>query len=376
MGVTKRCVNFFRFNFFWLDNGKCKDVVEESWRSQNITGWMGFVLKEKLKGVKERLKVWNREEYGVMDDRIAKLKEDIEEVDVRGELVLLSEKDIHTRKDSMVVQRSRIKWIQECDANTSFFHMCLKSRMRRNGLRALKVNDMWVHTPVDVRRAVVEYFRNQVTSEVGERPRLDGVSFQRISEGKNTRLVMPFLSEEIEMVTKESEGNKSPGPDGFNFAFFKKFWNLMKDEVMIFFDQFHANEVIPKSLSAYFVTLIPKVSSPMSMKEFWPISLLGSIYKLLAKVLGKRLAGVMDSIISKSQPAFVKGRNLVGGVLVANEMVDFAKKTKREVLVLKVDFEKTCDTVDWGFLEYMMGRLGFATMWVAWMKACVCGGSM
>ena len=44
---------------------------------------------------------------------------------------------------------------------------------------------------------------------------------------------------------------------------------------------------------------------------------------------------------------------------MANEMVDFAKRTKTECLVLKVDFEKAYDSVDWGFLEYMMRRLGF-----------------
>jgi len=124
------------------------------------------------------------------------------------------------------------------------------------------------------------------------------------------------------------------------------------------------------------VTLIPKVSSPMSLKEFWPISLLGSLYKLLSKVLASRLANVMDKIISTSQSAFIKGRNLVDGVLVANKMVDYAEKTKKECLVLKVDFEKAYDSVDWGFLEYMMVRLGFGTKWVVWMKACVCGGSM
>jgi len=66
----------------------------------------------------------------------------------------------------------------------------------------------------------------------------------------------------------------------------------------------------------------------------------------------------------------------VDGILAANEMVDFAKKTKNEVLVLKVDFEKAYDSVDWGFLEYMMVRLGFGPKWVAWMKACIFGGSM
>jgi len=82
--------------------------------------------------------------------------------------------------------------------------------------------------------------------------------------------------------------------------------------VIILFDQFHANEVFPRCLLAYFVTLIPKVSSPMSLKDFRPISLLGCIYKLLAKMLARRLASVMDSIISTSQSTFIKGEEFGG----------------------------------------------------------------
>jgi len=48
------------------------------------------------------------------------------------------------------------------------------------------------------------------------------------------------------------------------------------------FDQFHANEVVPKSMLSYFVALIPKVSSPLALKDFRPISLLGTLYKILS----------------------------------------------------------------------------------------------
>jgi hypothetical protein len=74
-----------------------------------------------------------------------------------------------------------------------------------------------------------------------------------------------------------------------------------------------------------FVTLIPKVASPLELKDFRPISLLGYLYKLLAKVLARRLASVMNKIISPSQSAFLKGRHLVDGVLVINELVDYVK---------------------------------------------------
>jgi len=320
---------------------------------------MGFVLKEKLKGVKGRLRVWHKEEYGLMKERITKLREEIEAADVRGESFLFTEEEVTIRmdnfskiwsllkaKDSLVVQRSRVKWLKEGDASTKFFHNCMKARANGNSLRALKVNGEWLQTPEEVRRAVIDYFKRQVSVVGGDRPRLDGVWFNKISEEENGRLVDTFSAEEIKGVVKDSDGNKSPGPDDFNFAFFKRFWYLLKDEVRTFFDQFHANEVILKSLLAYFVTLIPKISSPMSLKDFRPISLLGSLYKILAKVLDRRLGKVMDSIISSSQSAFVKDRNLVDGVLVANEMVDYAKRRNKQCLVLKVDFEKAYDFVD------------------------------
>jgi hypothetical protein len=64
-------------------------------------------------------------------------------------------------------------------------------------------------------------------------------------------------------------------------------------------------------------------------------------------------------------------------VLVINEVVNFAKnKIQKKCLILKVDFEKTYDSVDWRFLEYVMVRVGLCPKWVAWMKVYVCGGSM
>lgn len=96
------------------------------------------------------------------------------------------------------------------------------------------------------------------------------------------------------------------------------------------------------------MTLILKVKDPSSLKEFRPISLLGCLYKILLKVLATRLSKLMNSIISESQSTFLKGRHLVDGVLVVNEMVDLAKKSKRKCLILKVDFENAYDSVDWG----------------------------
>lgn len=206
---------------------------------------------------------------------------------------------------------------------------------------------------------MVSYCTRHVTSTPWEHPRLDGVLFARLSGGQNEALVRSFTLMEIEAIVMASDGNKSSGPDGFNFPFIKEFWYLLKNEMRILFDQFHANEVVPKSLLAYFVTLIPKVSSQTTVKELRPISLEGSLYKLPSMVLSRRLAEGMTYIISTSQTSFLRGRNLMDGVLIENEIVDYAKKFKFQCLILKVDFEKAYDSVDWRFLEYMMCRFGF-----------------
>jgi len=97
-------------------------------------------------------------------------------------------------------------------------------------------------------------------------------------------------------------------------------------KVKVLFDRFHHNECLPRGFSSYFITLIPKTFDSHSLREYRPISLLGSIYKLVAKDLATRLAAVMDSIVNHNQLAFLKGRLLVDGVLVVNEVVDLAKR--------------------------------------------------
>jgi hypothetical protein len=209
-----------------------------------------------------------------------------------------------------------------------------------------------------------------------ERPTLDGVDFKQLSNDEARGLEVNFGVREVVEVIELSDGNKSPGPDGFNFSFFKKFWGLLEKEIMCLFAEFHDSAKLPSCFFSYFITLIPKVLNPHQLCEFRPISLLGSLYKLLSKVLARRLGKVMNSIISKNQSAFIKGRHLADGVVVANEVVDLAKRSKRECLVFKVDFEKAYDSVSWNFLDYMLRRVGFGEKWMAWMKTCVCNGKL
>ncbi|MCH95507.1 LINE-1 reverse transcriptase like, partial [Trifolium medium] len=145
----------------------------------------------------------------------------------------------------------------------------------------------------------------------------------------------------------------------------------MQVDIMRFISEFPRNGKLTRGINSTFIALIPKVDSPQKLNDFRPISLVGSIYKILAKVLANRLQMVIGSVISEVQSAFIKDRQILDGILIANEVVDEARKYHKELLLFKVDFEKAYDSVDWSYLDTVMCKMSFSALWRKWIKECV-----
>ncbi len=84
---------------------------------------------------------------------------------------------------------------------------------------------------------------------------------------------------------------------------------MLKNDLMAVFAELYATGSLERSLNATFLTLIPEKANATEVRDFRPISLLGSVYKIVAKVLANISSMVLGNFISSPQNAFVKGRN-------------------------------------------------------------------
>ena len=141
---------------------------------------------------------------------------------------------------------------------------------------------------------VVQFYKKMYKEIEEWRPFVEGLEFDQIEGLERDWLERRFENEEILRVVKELEGDKAPCPDGFSMAFYHHYWRVVKSDVLAVFEEFYQFSKFEKSLNATFLALIPKKNSASNIRDFRPISLVESVYKILAKVLANRLKEVLN----------------------------------------------------------------------------------
>lgn len=236
---------------------------------------------------------------------------------------------------------------------------------------SLKTNMGAIDSVSEVKEEIIEFFKMTFTKSGFDRAMLEGVTFRTLSQSNVKSLEDPFSDQDIKEVVWGCEGFKSHGPDGYNFVFIKNCWHVLKEDITIFVKDFHCKETLSKAITSSFLTLILEKLNPQGLEVYKTIFLVGFLYKILAKLLDFRFKKLIGFLISPCQSSFVPCWKLLDGVLIENEILDLASRTKHDCLMFKVDFEKVYDRVSWDFLMYMMNKMGLSRLCMIWMKTCI-----
>ena len=237
------------------------------------------------------------------------------------------------------------------DKNSGFFHATTRIRRGINKFSVIE-NDAGeaVYEESEILEVIIEYFSNLFTSsnalsiDVVE----EAIS-SRIPEDTNNKLITIPTAKEVCDAVFNIHPDKAPGPDGFSAGFFRTNWSTVGPAVTTEVIEFFRDETWPQNINLTHIRLIPKIKSPKVVADYRPIALCNVYYKIISKILMRRLQPILDSIIAENQSAFIPGRAITYNIMITHETLHFLRRSgakKHCLMAVKTDMSKTYDRLE------------------------------
>ena len=160
---------------------------------------------------------------------------------------------------------------------------------------------------------------------------------------------------------------KTPGSDGLTGDFYRAFWSKIGDLVTASLNQAFYSSTLSAEQGRAVITLIPKPGKdPHMLKNYRPISLLNTDYKICSKALASRIQPILPKIISSNQTGFIKGRFIGENIRLVLDLIDFCSSNFKKGMLFLIDFEKAFDRVDWNFIVKSLEFFNFGEDFIRW----------
>uniref|UniRef100_A0A803Q8H5 Reverse transcriptase domain-containing protein n=1 Tax=Cannabis sativa TaxID=3483 RepID=A0A803Q8H5_CANSA len=384
----------FLFENFWLTEPSFFDTVKDSWSkvpSHSATTPLGSFLSKQQSCI-AAIKDWNGS-FKSLSSRIHTLENSLNTLhsnlplnreDIKRASTLQSTLDFLLYKHEVFwKQRSKIHWLNAGDKNTKYFHNKATARKKTNNIRKLKCEDgRQVTSFSDICHEVCAYFDNLFKSQSSDATATNLI-FTAIDKSLTLQQISfldsPFEAGEVKQALFQLSGDKAPGLDGLNPAFYQKNWSVIgPDLTTVVLDILNGNADF-SSINDTLIVLIPKKTNASTLKDFRPISLCSTVYKIVSKTIANRLKLVLGDLISSTQGAFLSERIIFDNIYIAQELVhaiNHRKHGKIGWVGLKLDMEKAFDRVEWSFLTAILQRFQFPPHFINLIFQCVSSTSI
>ncbi|KAI4890612.1 hypothetical protein NFI96_004370 [Prochilodus magdalenae] len=268
--------------------------------------------------------------------------------------------------------RSRFQSASEMDAPSKFFFGLEQKNGQKRFMHAVRTEsgDL-LSEPAEIRKRTVGFFSKLYTSEQSGTLELEESFLHGLPKlpRRSAEMLDRALSlDELYTALQGMENGRAPGIDGLPVEFYRSFWSVLGQDVL---DVLRASLVegkLPLSCRRAVLTLLPKKGDLTDLKNWRPVSLLCTDYKLLSKSLAARLGKVMGQVIHLDQTYCVPGRSIFDNIHLIRAILDVSRLLGLRTGLLFLDQEKAFDRVEHGYLWKVLENLGFSSCFIAMIK--------
>ncbi|GKA26871.1 putative RNA-directed DNA polymerase, eukaryota, reverse transcriptase zinc-binding domain protein [Tanacetum coccineum] len=245
-------------------------------------------------------------------------------------------------EERFLKQKAKIEWLDVGDSNSAFFHKSAKSRNRSCRIEVIRgEGDTDVTGSLVAKTFVSHYQKFLGTNMTCEALNIEGLFIKQISDSSRAQMVRNVTNEEIKSAMFSIGDDRAPRPDGFTFSFFKKSWDIVGDDICKAVRDFFPNVKLLKETNHTFLALIPKVSTPFRVTDYWPISCCNVLYKCISKILTNRIIKGIKEVVNDNQFAFIPGRRISDNILITQELMhNYHRDRVPSRCAFKVDIQK------------------------------------
>nr|BAC82609.1 pol-like protein [Danio rerio] len=269
--------------------------------------------------------------------------------------------------------RSRFQNIESMDAPSKFFfNLERKNGQKRCIYNLLSETGILLSESSEIRKRAVNFYQDLYKSEIisDESDTSDFFNnLPQVPQDFNVELKKAVTLEELQKALQSMECNKVPGIDGLPAEFYKTFWKEVGLDLLQVINESLAYGQLPLSCRRAVLTLLPKKGDLNDIKNWRPVSLLCTDYKLLSKVLANRLSDVLSHIIHPDQSYCVPGRRIFDNISFIRDILDIGKIFNLNFGLLSLDQEKAFDRVEHKYLWNTLTAFGFNNEFVSMLKA-------
>lgn len=278
--------------------------------------------------------------------------------------------------------KAGLKYHCQGEKPSRYFSALVKQRSEKSGVTCLKYSKDGIETTLTDIEDILEYassfYASLYADKLSQDQKVKGVSYldnnvsSFLSKAEKDFCDRPISIEEMGRALKSLPAGKAPGIDGLPAEFLKLFWHELKDDLLQVLRSCFDNGCLSESMRMSIITLIYKKDSRENIKNYRPISLLCTDYKIIAKCLAERMKHILPRIIAPDQTGFMKNRYIGENITIFLDVQEYSAKEMKPGLSFLADWEKAYDLIDRSFLKNCLTRFGFGFHFIHWFEVLHC----